>query len=80
MSEFPKTIVIEFFSYFNPDDLIEQAIDEAMKQFNNNYSFTLESNGISFGLGEMNLAYFNVERSDELNVPNLIYRKLNERN
>ena len=67
--------VIDFSGYIPIGELIEQAIDESMKQFNNNYTFMLESNGISFGLGEMNLAYFNVEKSIELNVNKLVYNK-----
>lgn len=75
MNKFPKMTVIDFSGYIPIGELIEQAIDESMKQFNNNYSFTLESNGVSFGLGEMNLAYFSVEKSIELNVNKLVYNK-----
>lgn len=73
MNRFPRQILIDFEGDVFLEELVEQAIDEALKMFDGNYNFMLEFEGNSYGIGSVNLAYFNVEHSKELNVRKLVY-------
>lgn len=75
MNRFPKQILIDFDFNLPYIEVVEQAIDEALEFYNGNYNFDLQSEGVHFGIGNMNFAYFNVEYSKELDVGNLIYSK-----
>ena len=74
MNKFPRQIIIDFVGQVSSIELTEQAIDEALEIYQD-YNFELWSEGISYGVGMYNFAYFDVKDSKPLDVNELIYRK-----